>query len=79
MEETKEEPQEDQPITEKLPIRELKDIIDEKWIKVPLQTAMRALFQKSGYYMSNTHKYGNKEYIPRLIWLNLDWPLSKVY
>ena len=29
--------------------------------------------------MSSSSKWINKEYIPRLLWLNLDWPLKRIH
>jgi hypothetical protein len=49
----------------------LKDITSAEWIKVPLLTTLR---KKSHSYYGN--KYESKEYVPRMLWLKLDWTLA---
>ncbi|MFS8159971.1 MAG: hypothetical protein ACMG6E_07130 [Candidatus Roizmanbacteria bacterium] len=53
-----------------------------KWIKVPLLTTLRYARQQSNYggYSHNSYnKFVSKEYIPRLLWLNLDWTLAQIH
>ena len=72
-EEMKEEIPLQKPKFEAPPFIPLNQVTSNQWIKVPLLTTLR---KAGSYYQS---RYESKEYVPRLLWLNLDWSLAQVH
>jgi len=74
-------PDKDEEMKEEIPVEKpkpevpsfvpLNQVTLNNWIKVPLLTTLRK--QGSSYYHN---RYESKEYVPRLLWLNLDWSLA---
>ena len=69
-EEMKEEIPFEKPKSEVPKFIPLSDVTANNWIKVPLLTTLRK--QSS----NDQNRYESKEYVPRLLWLNLDWSLA---
>jgi hypothetical protein len=68
-----------QPPIDVPPFVPLNELVSPDWIKVPLLTTLRHIRQNNSYYNYHSSKYASKEYIPRLLWLHLDWTLQQVH